>query len=107
MEGAETEHETALREIREETGLTSLRFVEPFREVITYCPAPGVTKDVVFFLAEVEDGTPMCQPEEVAEICFVPYQQASALLTHPSDRETLAKAQQTLEARSGARCGQM
>ena len=97
VEGGETERETALREIREETGLTRLRFVEPFREVITYSPAPEVTKDVVFFLAEVEAGTPVCQPEEVAEIRFAPFREAEELLTHPSDRETLAKPAVFLE----------
>ena len=91
VEGSETEHETALREIREETGL-SVKFVEPFREVITYFPAPNVTKDVVFFLAEAEAGSPVGQPEEVSEIRFLPFEEAIALLTHLSDRETLTKA---------------
>ena len=49
VEPGESEHETAEREIREETGL-SVGFVDGFRHVITYSPAPGVTKDVVFFL---------------------------------------------------------
>lgn len=98
VEPGETEHETAEREIREETGLTA-RFVEGFRQVITYAPAPDVTKDVVFFLAEAGPGEAVCQPEEVAEIRFVPYEQALALLTHASDRETLAKAAAFLEAR--------
>ena len=47
VEGKETEHETAVREILEETGLT-VGFVDGFREVITYAPKPGVAKDVVF-----------------------------------------------------------
>ena len=98
VEGAETEQETALREIREETGLTA-RFAESFREVITYSPAPDVTKDVVFFLAEAGDGIPVCQPEEVSELCFLPFDQAAALLTHASDRETLEKASRFLAGR--------
>lgn len=96
VEGAETEHETAAREIREETGLHAA-FVDGFRHVITYSPSPGVTKDVVFFLAQVKEGTPVCQPEEVEEIRFVPFREAEQLLTHPSDRETLAKAHRMLE----------
>ena len=40
VEGKETEHETAVREILEETGLT-VGFVDGFREVITYAPKPG------------------------------------------------------------------
>lgn len=98
VEGEETEHETAVREIREETGLT-VDFVDGFREVITYSPKPGVTKDVVFFLARLSDGDPVCQPEEVAAIRFLPLDEALAALTHDSDRDTLRKAHAFLEGR--------
>lgn len=50
VEGDETEHETAVREIMEETGLR-VDFVDGFRADIAYSPRPGVDKDVVFFLA--------------------------------------------------------
>lgn len=51
VEGEETETETALREIREETGLSvSLR--EGFRHTVEYYPKPGVRKQVVYFLGE-------------------------------------------------------
>lgn len=96
VEGDETERETALREIREETGLAA-SFVEGFRHVITYSPRPGVEKDVVFFLAEAGDGPLTCQPEEVADAAFLPCGQALAALTHPSDRDTLARARAFLE----------
>lgn len=98
VEGNETERETAVREIREETGLT-VEFVENFRRVITYSPAPNVTKDVVFFLARVTGGMLTCQPEEVAEAEFLPYGQAAERLTHPSDRETLEAAAEFLNRR--------
>lgn len=98
VEGKETEHETAIREIREETGLT-VDFVDGFREVITYAPKPGVTKDVVFFLARLSVGEPVCQPEEVAAIRFLPLDEALAALTHDSDRDTLRKAHAFLEGR--------
>lgn len=92
VEGGETEHETATREIREETAL-SVDFVENFRAVITYSPYPGCMKDVVFFLARVTGGTLTCQPEEVAEAEFLPYEAAIRRLTHQSDREVLKKAE--------------
>lgn len=98
VEGNETEHETAVREIREETGLT-VDFVDGFREVITYSPKPGVTKDVVFFLARLSVGEPVCQLEEVADIRFLPLDEALAALTHDSDRDTLRKAHAFLEGR--------
>ena len=98
VEGGETEHETAVREIMEETGLT-VDFVDGFREVITYSPRPGRMKDVVFFLAQVSGGEPVCQPEEVAAIRFLPFGEALAALTHASDRDTLQKAHAFLEGR--------
>ena len=97
-EGSETEHETAVREIMEETGLT-VDFVDGFREVITYSPRPGRVKDVVFFLARVSGGEPVCQPEEVEAIRFLPFGEALAALTHGSDRDTLQKAHAFLEGR--------
>ena len=91
VEGSETERETAVREILEETGLT-VEFVDGFREVITYSPKPGVSKDVVFFLARLSGGALTCQPEEVAEVRFLPFDEALAALTHQSDRDVLTKA---------------
>lgn len=96
VEGNETEHETAIREIREETGL-SVDFVENFRHVITYSPYPGCMKDVVFFLARVTGGTLTCQPEEVAGAEYLPFEAALERLTHDSDRETLRKAEDFLK----------
>lgn len=91
VEKKETEHQTARREIMEETGL-SVEFVDGFREIITYSPRPGVTKDVVFFLARLVGGELTCQPEEVASARFAPYGEALGLLTHESDRDVLRKA---------------
>ena len=98
MEGAETERETAVREIMEETGLT-VDFTDGSREVVTYSPKPGVVKDVVFFLARLSGGTLACQPEEVADARFLPFGEALEALTHPSDRDTLQKAQTFLKDR--------
>lgn len=98
VEGNETEHETAIREIREETAL-SVDFVENFREVITYSPYPGCMKDVVFFLARVSGGELTCQPEEVAQAEFLPYEAAAGRLTHDSDRRVLTEAKHFLNGR--------
>ena len=98
VEGDETEHETAAREIREETGL-SVEFLDGFRQVIAYSPRPGVMKDVVFFLARTQSRDIACQPEEVAEAAFVPLSEALEQLTHASDRDILTAADAFLEAR--------
>ena len=98
VEEGETEHDTAVREIREETGL-SVAFVDPFRAVITYSPYEGCVKDVVFFLAEIAGGTLTCQPEEVAEAAFFPYEAALSQLTHAGDRDVLRTAEAALNGR--------
>ena len=98
VEGDETEHETAVREIREETGL-SVDFVDGFRQVITYSPAPGCIKDVVYFLARAGTGAVTCQPEEVSEAAFLPFTAAMTRLTHPADRDVLATAEAFLFGR--------
>ena len=98
VEGKETEHETAVREILEETGL-KVDIDTRFREVVTYYPKAGVIKDVVFFLARLSGGTLACQPEEVADARFLPFGEALEALTHPSDRDTLQKAQTFLKDR--------
>ena len=96
VENQETEHETAIREIREETGL-SVRFLPGFRRTIEYSPYPDCQKTVVFFLAEAEGTETTAQPEEVREIDWLPYAAALDALTYESDRDTLRSAERTLE----------
>ncbi len=99
VEGDETEHETACREIREETALT-VEFLDGFRECIEYCPYPGCVKTVVFFLARALTREVVCQEEEVAGIKWLPIKQALAALTYESDRAILQKADAVLDAAS-------
>ena len=57
MENGETYHETAIRETKEETGITDITFLENFEEWIQYnfqYEGELVNKKVVFFLAETK-----------------------------------------------------
>lgn len=91
VENDEDEHQTAEREIFEETGLT-VKFLDGFRETIEYSPYEGCMKTVVFFLAEAENTAVTVQEEEVREISWLPFEEALAALTFESDKETLRKA---------------
>ncbi len=91
MEAGETEHDTAAREIREETAL-AVAFLDGFRETIEYSPAPGIMKEVVFFLARAESTDTVPQPEEVASTAWLPFGQALAALTYPDDKRVLTAA---------------
>lgn len=57
MEKGETTHQTAIRETREETGITDISFVDDFEEWIEYnfqFQGELVHKKVVFFLGETK-----------------------------------------------------
>ena len=91
MEAGENEHQTARREIMEETAL-EVDFVEGFRESISYSPYPDCMKEVVFFLAEARDSRTQAQEAEVAEIYWLPPEAALGALSFPSDKSVLEKA---------------
>lgn len=63
MEAGETEIQTALRELEEETGLTA-RLDSSNSAVIEYPILPGCRKQVVFFLGQVS-GTPRTRAGEI------------------------------------------
>ena len=52
-EGEETEAETALREIKEETGIDVI-LDTTFRETVSYSPKKDTQKIVVYFLAKLK-----------------------------------------------------
>ena len=104
MEGQETEHRTALREIREETGL-NVSFIKGFRRTDEYMilrkDAPAIDKQVVYFLARYERQTPVPQETEVSRIELFDYDGAMKRLTFDSSRRILAAAQRFLDRREG------
>ena len=57
VEDGETEHETAARELLEETGIADVEFVDGYREEISYKHYPKgklSNKQVIFFLGKTE-----------------------------------------------------
>ncbi|MBQ6075317.1 MAG: NUDIX domain-containing protein [Lachnospiraceae bacterium] len=102
MEGQETEHRTARREIREETGL-NVSFIKGFRRTDEYMilrkDSPAIDKQVVYFLARYERQTPVPQETEVSRIELFDYEGAMKRLTFDSSRRILAAAQRFLDRR--------
>lgn len=90
-EGNETERETAMREVLEETGLDICIHTD-FRFVIQYSPMPEVMKDVVYFLAEVSSAEVHCQEEEIEAACWLPLDEAEAKVTFPQDKSVMRAA---------------
>lgn len=88
VESGETEEETALREIREETGL-KVKLHRGFREMVTFSPKPQVMKDVVYFAATPTGGSLKRQVEEVLDIRWARLSEALKLVTFENDRQVL------------------
>lgn len=93
MEGAETEMETARREVWEETGLQPV-FLDGFYQQDEYALAekPGTWKRVTYFLAEFENETLTPRAGEIKRIQLLPYEQAIHLFEHEKTRQILTEA---------------
>ena len=96
VEKGETEKDTTVRELGEETGIKDARFIEGFREKIGYYyKRQGATiyKEVVFFLME-SPATRVTLSFEHIGYAWLTYDGAMEKLTFKNARDVLQKAQQ-------------
>jgi len=90
VEEGETEMETAVREIKEETGIDVI--VDPtYRETVSYSPRKDTQKVVVYFIAKAKNYDFIAQEEEIAEIRWVEVGRTSSILTYENDRTIVNK----------------
>jgi 8-oxo-dGTP pyrophosphatase MutT (NUDIX family) len=98
MEKDESTHETAIRETREETGITDITFVENFEEWIKYdfqYQGELVHKKVVFFLAETKTEEIEISHEHLG-YTWMDYNTAMEKTTFDNAKTVLTKAQMLL-----------
>lgn len=91
VENNETEEQTAIREIKEETGLDVVLDTN-FRNTLTYSPKENVKKEVVYFIAHPIGGNEEVQQSELLEEMWLNIPEASAIVTFENDAEVLTKA---------------
>ena len=92
-EASETEEETALREVLEETGL-QVRIFPEFRYIDEHPipQKPGVIKRIVYFLAEYADQNISYQKEELMNAQLMTFEQAMNAFQWESSKIILSEA---------------
>ena len=101
VEQGETEEETALREVLEETGI-SVALLSGFRVEEEY-PLPqkeDTIKQVVYFLGEYCDQEPRYQASELSDAVLVDYETAMSLFQFDSSRRILTEADKFLAGKN-------
>ena len=96
VEKGETEYETALREVMEETS-ARIAIVSDFRSTVTYRPSPGVMKEVVYFLAFTTNADIKAREGEIAEVEWVPLEQAEDCLAYENDKTVFRAAMERMK----------
>ena len=96
VEEGETEYETALREVMEETS-SRIAIVSDFRATVNYRPSPGVMKEVVYFLAFTTSADIKAREGEIAEVEWVPLDKAEECLVHENDKTVFRAAMERME----------
>ena len=94
MEPGESEIETAVRELKEETGV-DVKVIPGFRRQIEYelRRTPDTIKQSVYFLGECTSDKITCQEAEVAEASFISYKDALKILTFEETKNILKDAE--------------
>ena len=99
VESGESEKETVLRELKEETAITDATFIKDFREnIIYFYRRQGLTvhKEVVFFIIETHTEKVELSFEHVGYI-WLDYKHAMEKLTFKNAKDVLQKVHEFLK----------
>ena len=99
IEKYETEIDTALREVREETGV-EIELVDGFRKSVEYSLSARTKKESVYFLGRFDGGDVKIQEAEVSSYRLCSYETARRLITYENDRLILDAAEALLSGKT-------
>ncbi|MDE0741094.1 MAG: NUDIX domain-containing protein [Candidatus Poseidoniia archaeon] len=94
VEQNETELETALRELEEETGISKVEIIADFRHSISYTfsrRSESISKEVIFFLASTVEKRVTLSHEHI-DYAWLDFNNALEKLTYENARQILKKA---------------
>lgn len=96
IENGETEEQTAIREVKEETNIDII-INNKYRYTTSYSPKENVMKEVVYFLAQNIDEDKKPQLEEVSEVKWFTLEEAMNTITYENSKEILNKLKKDIE----------
>lgn len=96
VEKGESEKQTALREIKEETGL-DVKIFDHYRQISDYCPFGKIKKRVIFFLAETETDRVDIQQDEIDSFVWATFAQAEKMCSYENDLRVLHTARRYID----------
>jgi len=102
IEQNETSHETALRETKEETGISNIEFVNGFEESVEYdfrFKKENIHKKVIFFLAKTNEKNIKLSHEH-NDYLWLEYNDALKKTTFENAKNVLIKANEFLSSTS-------
>jgi bis(5'-nucleosidyl)-tetraphosphatase len=91
VESGESEEETALREVYEETGI-KIEITSGFIHRMKYSPKVGTLKEVVYFIGASLDKDVKCQESEIEDFRWLELKDAIDNVTHENSRKLLREA---------------
>ena len=95
MEGLETEGETCIREVFEETGI-KIKAESGFIAMDKYKITEDVEKEIIIFLGNTKSQPVNIQKEEIMDYKWCDYNKAYSLITFVSSKNMLDKANEFL-----------
>ena len=98
IEQNETSHEAAIRETREETGITNIEFIDGFEESVEYdfrFKKENIHKKVIFFLAKTNEKNIKLSHEH-NDYLWLEYNDALKKTTFENAKNVLTKANEFL-----------
>ncbi|MBW2970412.1 NUDIX domain-containing protein [Candidatus Woesearchaeota archaeon] len=101
VEKGETDEQTALRELKEETGISEVEILPGFSHGIRYFfrkEGKLVSKDVLFFVARTKIKNVELSFEH-KDFIWLPFQEALDKLTYPTSKEVLKRAEEFLHGK--------
>ena len=99
MENGETTHETALRETKEETGISDVEFLDGFEEEIEYyfrAENQDIHKKVIFFLGKTKTLDIILSHEHL-DFIWLDYDNTLNKITYDNAKNLLKKSKKFLD----------